>query len=122
MKIYEGIRSSDDANTAGDTMVFVNGQQLPLAPSLKVRNHSPTGFNWGYGGSGPAQLSLALLLDYFGDTGTAQRLYQDFKFRVVASWPQDGGWKITGAEIESICADIDAESALSRYPDSTIGR
>lgn len=34
--------------------------------SLAVRNHSPTGFECGYAGSGPAQLALALLLDFFG--------------------------------------------------------
>jgi hypothetical protein len=31
-----------------------------------LRN-SPTGFGWGYGGSGPAQLALALLADSLGD-------------------------------------------------------
>ena len=28
--------------------------------SLAVRNHSPTGPAWGYDGSGPAQLALAI--------------------------------------------------------------
>ena len=48
--------------------------QLPLC--LNIRNHSPTGFAWGYGGSGPAQLSLAILVDHFrgrvSNAGTAQ--------------------------------------------------
>ncbi|MCU4744613.1 DUF6166 domain-containing protein [Natronoglomus mannanivorans] len=35
--------------------------------SLEVRNHGPTGFEWGYNGSGPAQLALAILLDYTDD-------------------------------------------------------
>lgn len=110
-KIYEGIRHPDEKNSGGDAMVFVNGQRLPITPSLKIRSHSPSGFNWGYGGSGPAQLALAILLDYFGDRVKAQRLYQSFKFRTVASWPQDKGWKITGAEIEEICAQIERDHA-----------
>lgn len=30
-------------------------------------NHSPTGFNWGYGGSGPAETALSILVDFFDD-------------------------------------------------------
>ena len=33
-----------------------NGERKPLNPRQELRNHSPTGFEWGYGGSGPAQL------------------------------------------------------------------
>lgn len=40
------------------------GNPLDLAPSLALRNHSPTGFARSYGGSGPAQLSSPLLSDY----------------------------------------------------------
>ena len=43
-----------------EARVTVDGQ--PLALGLEVRNHSPKGFQWGYGGSGPAQLALAKLL------------------------------------------------------------
>lgn len=38
---------------------------LPMRNDL--RNHSPTGAEWGYGGSGPAQLALAILSDALGD-------------------------------------------------------
>lgn len=36
--------------------VLVDGKPLELAPSLRLRRHSPTGFEWGYLGSGPASL------------------------------------------------------------------
>src|SRR4051812_34392408 len=62
--------------------VDVNG--VPLNPRFDLRNHSPDGFNWGYGGSGPAQLSLALLADATGEPDTATRLYQEFKRRHIA--------------------------------------
>ena len=42
--------------------VRVNGVVLDPKASLKVANHSPTGFAWGYSGSGPTQLALAILL------------------------------------------------------------
>ncbi len=60
-----------------------------LLPNLsqRVYNHSPNGFNWGYGGSGPAQLALAILLK-FTDKNTALRLHQDFKWEVVAKLSQ----------------------------------
>ncbi len=42
--------------------VRLNGKPLCLAESLQVVNHSPTEFSWSYGGSGPTQLALAVLL------------------------------------------------------------
>ena len=48
----------------GEVIVTVGGRLLDPFPSQAVRNHSPTGFAWGYGGSGPAQLALAILIDW----------------------------------------------------------
>jgi hypothetical protein len=61
MKTYEGRREGYAA------LVTVN--ERPLTPRLDLWNHSPTGFEWGYGGSGPAQLALALLADHLGKPG-----------------------------------------------------
>lgn len=71
---------------------------LPIEPSLKLANHSPAGFEWGYGGSGPAQLALAILLDYTGDKDLARRLHQDFKRDMIALLPHDE-WVLSGVEI-----------------------
>jgi hypothetical protein len=56
-----------------------------------------TGFNWGYGGSGPAQLALAILADALGDD-KAQCCYQDFKWQVL-SIISDDQWQLTEAEV-----------------------
>jgi hypothetical protein len=64
-------------------MVDVDGRVVQLKPSLKVWNHSPSGFEIGYGGSGPAQLALAILM-MFTDRDTASRLHQDFKWEILA--------------------------------------
>src|SRR3954447_19020797 len=91
MKRYEGRREGRVAE------VLVNGRQLK--PRLDLWNHSPTGFEWGYGGSGPAQLALALLADHLGNEEEAVVLHQEFKRAVVAQLPHRG-WTLTSDQIE----------------------
>ena len=67
--------------------VWVDDQELTPERSQKVFNHSPDGFNWGYEGSGPAQLALAILL-LVTDEQTAVKFHQKFKRDFVAGWPQ----------------------------------
>jgi len=64
--------------------VWLNGKPLSPRKSQKVVNHSPDGFNWGYGGSGPAQLALAICLELFDESVQ----YQKFKFDYIATLPQ----------------------------------
>lgn len=65
--------------------VWLDGKILFPGKSLKVRDHSPDGFSWGYGGSGPAQLALAIMLEL---TGKADG-YQEFKWKVIAALEED---------------------------------
>lgn len=74
--------------------VRVNGNDLTPAESQSVHNHSPDGFAWGYGGSGPSQLALALCLKEL-DVADALRCYQAFKWDHVAHWDRDGGGSYT---------------------------
>lgn len=90
--------------------------------------HSPTGFGWGYGGSGPADLALNMLYDYLLRTKTkgarelALDLHQSFKWGFIATATKElsvtgeqiGMWlkgakelckqtkELTGAQIESL--------------------
>lgn len=64
-------------------MVFMDGEPLDPEKSQRVRNHSPDGFGWGYGGSAPSQLALAILLEVT-DKQTALKNYQLFKSEVIA--------------------------------------
>ena len=68
--------------------VSVNGESLD--PRLDLWNHSPTGFAWGYSGSGPSQPALAILADHLGDDAIALRCYQDFKSAFIATAPEEG--------------------------------
>lgn len=70
--------------------VAVDGEPLSPKESQEVWNHSPDGFAWGYGGSGPAQLALAILLRVTGNNDVAVELHQQFKNEFVALWPQEG--------------------------------
>lgn len=86
-------------------------------PLHHVVRHSPTGMEWGYGGSGPADLALSILTDYLGDRiyavhatdgcveqrnglSLAEQLHQPFKWSFVASFPREG-WSLTGEQIAS---------------------
>ncbi len=97
MKAYEGTREGYACE------VTVNGR--PLNPRLDLWNHSPTGFEWGYGGSGPAQLALALLADHLRDDDRAVSLHQDFK-RLIVSNLQYDGWKLTSNQIDKALEEI----------------
>ena len=76
MKTYHGRRT--EYGCAVD--VEENGEVYSLHPRHDLRNHSPTGFEWSYSGSGPAQLALALAADVLGDDDYAQEIYQRLKF------------------------------------------
>lgn len=98
---------------SGERVVYrvrEDGFCAPLNPRLDLRNHSPTGFAWGYGGSGLAQLALALLADYLGDE-RAEELYQNFKCNVIAALPQDRGWTLDEGQIEAALNSIEAARA-----------
>jgi hypothetical protein len=101
MKTYSG---NKNPNEAGPKTVYVsdNGTTRILDPlkSQKIRNHSPDGFQWGYGGSGPAQLALAILLDLGYNTDQASEIYQQFKGEVVSILPSI--WVMTEIELRSI--------------------
>ena len=77
-----------------------NGSTPVKKPLEHVVRHSPTGMNWGYGGSGPSDTALSILTDCFGPT-MAEKYYQKFKRDVVAGLPIEAEWEITEQEILS---------------------
>jgi len=76
-------------NEKGIVELRVDGKTIFPFESQKVYNHSPTGFEIGYGGSGPSQLALAILLDLYG-RDIALKNYQEFKWKFIATAPYDG--------------------------------
>lgn len=110
MKRYQGTRTPDGCQV----VVLEDGKEpRPLDPRLDLRNHSPTGFEWGYGGSGPAQLALALAADLLGDDERAHEVYQRLKFKLVGGLPHES-WEISQNRLLSAIEAIDQEHRRSR--------
>ena len=77
MKIYHGI----NRGMGGQLITVKHG---PMEYSLPhIYRHSPDGFQWGYGGSGPADTALSILTDCVGEA-KANKYYQDFKNVFIA--------------------------------------
>lgn len=97
MRTYGGKRDAD--GNAVVTIQEIDGRRRPLDPRLDLVNHSPTGLEWGYGGSGPAQLALALLADALGNDQLALGLHQNFKTKFIEVLDRNGEWQLTQAAV-----------------------
>ena len=92
-RIFQAIPDSPDDN-GGAMMIKDPDAAQPVTElelRLDLRNHSPTGFAWGYGGSGPAQLALAMLAEV-ADDDAALLYYHDFKDEWISI--QQGRWSM----------------------------
>ena len=61
--------------------------EVPIKESQDLVNHSES-FEYGYAGSGPAQLGLAILFRITKSKDLALRHYQDFKSEILAETPR----------------------------------
>lgn len=100
---------AQSADSPGHTPVYRrvgdDGRKEEIDKRTDLRNHSPDGFSWGYSGSGPAQLSLAILADFYEDDQVAMDCYQQFKDDVVAQYHEDAPFFVTGADIVEMCGE-----------------
>lgn len=83
------------------------GEPLRVGPSRELQTHSRS-FEWGYNGSGPAQLALAILLDYIGDEDLALQCYQRFCRLVISELEAGdaGQWQLGAETIEETVTSI----------------
>lgn len=96
MKTYTGERTLDGIR------VLVDGE--PLDPRYDVKVFSEGDFEWAYEGEEPAQLSLAILMDHFNDSGQALAHCDAFMREIVANLDND--WELTAADIDEAIADL----------------
>jgi len=89
-KVYAAIRDEDE-NT------ITVSDEKGTRPLRHIVYHSPTGMEWGYGGSGPSDLARSILADFAG-VKVADTFYQDFKWDFIAKQPEKG-FQISGQEI-----------------------
>ena len=87
------------AGTRTDRGCVVTADGAPLAPCNDLMNHSPGGFEWGYGGSGPAQLALAICAHVLG-AEKALKAYQAFKWAFITPIREDS-WTLPSSEVEA---------------------
>jgi len=99
--VYRGTRPGQD------TKVTIEDKDLPL--HLDLVSHSPTGFEWGYSGSGPHQLALAMAAEclayYLPEKETAERLAlkrYHLLLPTVSTLPKEGPWEIDRKTVFSI--------------------
>ena len=101
---FYGVRLPFTDNTVKYNVDGGPDQKLPLY--LEDVNHSPTGFEWGYNGSGPAQLAYAILKKFFMIDMTYARskefalgYYSQFKEDFVMKFGEY--WEIDNTTIEN---------------------
>jgi hypothetical protein len=126
---------------AGGVEVFVRDGDVERPLTHHVR-HSPGGFEWGYAGSGPAELARCILIEHFGTAaicaecesgwietdegkeccwhcgGEVFRLpvsYQKFKLDFIVTLARGEDWEISGAEIEQWARE---RSSVAEEPQS----
>lgn len=106
--IYHGRRAARQGGAG-----HVSVQRRPSAPGFSLNprndvfNHSPDGFQWGYGGSGPSQLALALTIDVLANgvskpsrevIDQSLAVYQDVK-RILIVPIQADEWTLTANDV-----------------------
>jgi hypothetical protein len=117
MKWYIGIRTAQGAHV----WVEEDGVRSPLKHLVFL---SPTGMEWGYGGSGPADLAMSLIADaapeyaYEGQRPAVDPgIYMGFKRDIVIFLPRDG-WRISAQDIRrwiEVWLSDDGEDAARRH-------
>jgi hypothetical protein len=121
MTIYKGQRifqrNEEGKELRGQIVVTADDQ--PLDPRLDLLNKSPSGFEWGYNGSGPAQLAFAILMYEFEVEAFAVLMFQDFKSGCIANLKKDY-WDISSEQIQVFMGEQSAVKIIVKndsYPD-----
>ena len=99
--VYQG-RRDPTAPVGEECSVRVDGE--PLDARYDLLSASPSGFEWGFGGSGPAQLAIAILAHAYRPSYASEH-YQQFKREVVSELPEEG-WTLTKRELDAWVEEV----------------
>lgn len=97
---------------------------ISARPLPHVVWHSPDGFEWGYPGSGPADLALSILAHAAGERQSAAQakqfdpsactravhFHQEFKREFIATLPRDSGWQMEAETVRAWLAAREADA------------
>lgn len=113
--VFVGVREFDGEGVPTQRVFVIEPRREPMELSHickeswergkrhveKYGCHSPDGFNWGYSGSGPAELALMMLLEIGYEPDEAWFWHQRVKQRFIAGLPNgsDTPWTIQSKNI-----------------------
>jgi hypothetical protein len=83
----------------GATVLVIHDEDIRTVLRHHV-HHSPDGFAWGYGGSGPSELARCILRDLLGEFQTPH-VYHRFKDKFITPAPKDQPLSIHEADIRA---------------------
>jgi hypothetical protein len=110
---YHGHRTGGATRVWVETMNDDDGTHRAIGRPLQHRvRHSPDGFEWGYSGSGPADLALAILWHALGSE-PARDLYHQFKHEIISTLRTDR-WVIDQAAVLRFAANHERRQADAR--------
>lgn len=94
--VYRG-RRDPVALVGEEGEVTLDGK--PLDCRYDLLSASPSRFEWGYGGSGPAQLTIAILAHAYDDKFACEH-YQQFKEEVVTNF-SGNRWTLRTSDLDA---------------------
>ena len=94
--VYRGRR--DPAAPVGEEYTATVNSHECFPKRYDLLSVSPSGFSWGFSGSGPSQLSLAILAHTYNDEFACE-YYQRFKQEVVTELTEEG-WTLTKQDLD----------------------
>lgn len=127
MKTYNVIRQGQDQHV-GCLVVVQDGSFASHSYDLPhVKYHSPAGLEYGYAGSGPADLALSILADHFNEdagklahelrtlgrpSSPAWVYHQDFKWDVIAGKDRAKPWSINSENVQAWLDQVRARNQM----------
>jgi uncharacterized protein DUF6166 len=104
MKFYHGMRTEHGCTV----VVEEDGEFTGLAPRPDLWPHPQTGYEWGYAGSGAAELALALAADVTRDDKEAKQVCQRLKSKLICGLTHEG-WVLSENRIRAAIDAIEQE-------------
>ena len=120
-RIYYGFRNGAEIVIGVLTVGPGGGPPVSIEELTHYPSHSPTGFEWGYQGSGPADLAFSILAHYFKEEYEvvnytrqavdpakvrALEIYVPFKNLIIANLPANE-WALTETAVRRAVQRID---------------
>jgi hypothetical protein len=96
-----------DGNLSDEHVFVVRDGKARLLEARNDLADCSDGVSWGYPGSGPAQLAVAMLMELLGDWERVQRIRYEFQEFFAARIPQARNWTADGADIMAIVLELE---------------